>query len=250
MHRIIVAGLALALAGCGRGEEDFAVTVKRPLPAVFAALEGARLPHEVGVILPELKVEQSRPGEHELLYTVPGDGSFPATIRFRLEDGDGGRPTVVHTAVDVPPIQLKWQGGSMVISERKVENAVRSALEATASDLANGSNGSTATSELQTILFAIAAGTNAKLMAQVSKDGGPERLIEQRLGRLGGDFWNDRSASIAAGMPQRPRGDPARPALDPDADLRRNERAEQNALRDAARPMDDARGGSSNPSGY
>jgi hypothetical protein len=213
--------LALALTGCGAaGSEDFAVAIKRPLPTVYAALGTADIDAQALSAFPELKVVKTRPSEHEIVYTIPGDGGEPAVIRFQLEEtGDG---TLVHTAVDVPRIRVVFKGKEQVLSEWRVESMLRGILNRAAESMAMGSD-RISNSDMQGLLLALAIGTNKKLMAELEKD---PAALATRFAGLGGSFWNDYLAEADAETVDRTdgdraEGDRAEAAVDPEADAAR-----------------------------
>ena len=197
---------ALVMAGCGAaGEEDFAVAIKRPLPTVYTALGTADIDASALSAFPELKVVKTRPSEHEIVYTIPGDGGEPAVIHFQLEPADGGGSTVVHTAVDVPRIKVVLKGKQMVLSEWRVERMLHDILNRSAESMAAGSD-RISNSDMQGLLLALAIGTNKKLMAELEKD---PASLGARFGALGGRFRDDYLAADDAEHADRPQGDRA-----------------------------------------
>ena len=69
---------ALLLTGCGDSDaEDFAVEIKRPVEVVYAPLLAADV-SEARMVFPGITFQRSRPSDGEILYTIPGSGSFPA----------------------------------------------------------------------------------------------------------------------------------------------------------------------------
>jgi hypothetical protein len=251
MRRVFTAALlALALAGCGSaGGEDFAVAIKRPLPTVYAALGTAELSGEAIGAFPELKVVKTRPSEHEIVYTIPGDGGSPAVIRFLLEPADGGGSTLVRTSVDVPSIRVKFKGKEHVLSEWRVERTLRSILDRASESMAMGSD-RISNSDMQGLLLALAIGTNKKLMAELESN---PASLESRFAGLGGRFWDDYLAEKDAETADRPEGDRAQgdcaeADVDPNADAAKAQAAdapdtsEEPAAVAEAADADDARG--------
>lgn len=160
---------ALLLAGCGDsdGGEDFTVEIKRPVATVYAPLSAAD-PGLARLAFPGIAFERSRPSDTEILYTVPGTGSFPATIRLKLEpktDGSSQR-TIVHAAVNVPKVRARIDGQDKELSEWKIERQLQSLLKSTGSSLEMGSTGQSDTERLSSLLAAIAIATNEKFLAR------------------------------------------------------------------------------------
>ena len=248
MRRLVLAGaLALALSGCGgnRGAEDFAVMVKRPVASVFTAIGTATMPSEVRSLFPQLKIERTRPSDNEVLYTVPGDGAFPATIRFRFDAVEGGQATVVHAFIDVPSIKVTVGGKPMVLSEAKVERALSGYLKRMAESGA-GSSGF-GSSPMPKTLLALAIATNSKMLAEVQD---MEKHPEKLAGRLAGldAYFGDESDRYDAERDAET-VDSARPQSNPDRDSARaqmgqwGQRDREEEARDAAsRPMNEAQG--------
>lgn len=169
---------ALLLAGCGDGSdaEDFAVEIKRPVEVVYAPLLAADV-SEAQIVFPGITFQRSRPSDGEILYTIPGSGSFPATIRLKLEAKDGGQATIVHAFVKVPEVHATIGGKEMVVSERKIENALQGLLKATGRSLEMGSSAKSETAGLSTMLLAVAVATNEKQMARaLDLKNNPEKL--------------------------------------------------------------------------
>jgi hypothetical protein len=228
-------GPALLLAGCdgsGSDAEDFTVEIKRPAAVVFAPLLAADV-SEARMIFPGIGFQRSQPKDGEILYTIPGSGSFPATIRLRIEGKDGGAATVVHAFVKVPEVHATIGGQEMVVSERKVENQLQGLLKSTGRSLEMGSSAKTETSSLSTMLMAIAVATNEEQMARaIDLKAHPEKLTELLLAFSG---FNDTPEPSVNGSTIR--------TVDPDAAQQQREFArtetewkQQDALNEAAAP--------------
>jgi hypothetical protein len=167
------------LAGCGGGgAEDFAVAVKRPVAAVYAPLFAADVRY-ARFAFPGIGFERSRPSDSELLYTIPGTGAFPATIRLKLEPVNGGATTVIHAFVHVPPVHARIDGEEKVLSERKAESALQSLLKSMGRSLEMGSNAEADTTRLSAFLTGIAVATNeAYLTKALDFKAHPEKLAD------------------------------------------------------------------------
>lgn len=170
--------LAQLLAGCGGDTEDFTVEIRRPPAAVYAPLLAVDV-REARIAFPGIAFQRSRPADGEILYTIPGSGSFPATIRLKLEARDGGAATLVHAFVKAPQVHLALGGKDMVLNESKVERELQTLLNATGRSLELGSDARTGTRELSTLLFALAVATNEKQMARLlDYRNHPEKLTQ------------------------------------------------------------------------
>jgi len=225
---------ALLLTACGGSSdaEDFTVEIKRPVEAVYAPLLAADV-SEAQIVFPGITFQRSRPSDGEILYTIPGSGSFPATVRLKLEAKDGGQATVVHAFVKVPEVHATIGGKEMVLSERKIENALQGLLKATGRSLEMRSSAKAETSGLSTMLLAIAVATNEKQMARaLDLKNNPEKLTALLLAFSGS---GDASEPSVNGSAIR--------TVDPDAAQEQRESArseaewkQQDALNEAAAP--------------
>ena len=225
---------SLLLSGCGRGAKDFAVTVQRPVDKVAAAFGEIPLDSEFSQLVPGLKVVRTEPKPNEVLYTVPGDGKFPATIHLTFEPDANGQTTTIHAAVDVPSTTVEFAGKTMVISEVKVEKMLRDMLGSAKRKLESGGDIAAEKRDLGKVLTVLAIITDSKklrLAQDITKY--PEWYMSG-LGWIGGgdgDYAN------------YPYGDHAR-GEDPGAATRQDQYKEQAAQQDAAEPMEEARGDS------
>jgi hypothetical protein len=167
------------LVGCGGdGAEDFAVEVKRPVAAVYAPLSAADVRY-ARFAFPGIGFERSRPSDSELLYTIPGTGAFPATIRLKLEPATGGATTVIHAFVHVPPVHARIDGEEKVLSERKAETALQSLLKSMGRSLEMGSNAEADTTKLSAFLTGIAIASNETYLAKaLDFKAHPEKLVD------------------------------------------------------------------------
>ena len=218
----IAAQPALLLVGCDSDGEDFSIEVKRPAAAVYAPLSAA----DVGLAkyaFPGITFERSRPSDTEILYTVPGTASFPATVRLRLEPrtGSSGESTLIHASVDIPKVRAVIDGRPKELSERKVERQLSNLLDATRRSLEQGSSAQSQSAKLSSLLVAIAVGTNEKHLARALelKDS-PAKLMELLLAF---DSSSDQPEPDVDGREIR--------AVDPDAGLRTRDFAQARAER-------------------
>jgi hypothetical protein len=213
-------GSALLLAGCGSGSdaEDFTVEIKRPAAVVYAPLLAVDV-QEARMVFPGITFQRSQPAEGEILYTIPGNGSFPTTIRLKLEGKDGGARTVVHAFVKAPEVRLALGGKDMVLSERKIEGQLQSLLKSTGRSLEMGSSAKAETQELSTLMFALAVATNEKQMARLLDfKNNPEKLTQLLLAFSGLGGSSEPSVNGSAIR-----------SVDPDAAQEKREYAETDA---------------------
>lgn len=243
LHRILLVTFAsLLLAACGRGSEDFKLNIARPADRVEAAFDHAGLDTELTGLFPGLKVVRTKPADNEVLYTIPGDGSYPATIKLTFESGQDGKTTVVHAAIDAPSTKVDFDDKSMVLSEAKVEKMVRGILRSAGKKLEDGKDIASeqqAFSRLLTMLAIVTDSKQLKLAQDASKY--PEWY-------LSGLSWMSDGGSYDG--PAYPYGESAM-GEDPGATAERDEmrqrsadRQEQQKAEEAAEPMDDSRGDS------
>lgn len=228
----------LLLGGCGRGSEDFTVHIARPADRVKDVLGHAALDGKFTALFPGLKVERTAPSKDEVLYTVPGDASFPATIHLTFEALDGGKATVVHAAVDVPPVRLELEGKAKEISEFKVERALRKIVEDMRSKLEAGGDISQPSKDFSELLSALALVTDSKQL-KLALD--MERNPDWYMGSLGSIYDGDDGSEERGGEPAPAYGNPAY-GDDPNASARHQQYAEKERADEASRPMNDAQG--------
>ena len=57
---------------------------------------------ELAGLFPGLKIDRSKPEPGTVLYTIPGTGSFDATVQLTFTPANGGQGSVISVAVDVP----------------------------------------------------------------------------------------------------------------------------------------------------
>lgn len=236
LQRLWAAMLAvLLLGGCGRGSEDFTVRIARPPDRVMQALGQSGLDGEISGHFPGLKAERTSPSPEEVIYTIPGDSSFPAVIHFTFEGVNGNKGTVVHAAVDIPAVKVTLKGKSKVISEYKVETMLRALVEKVGSKLEEGGDTVAERKEFSQLLTALAVVTDSK---QLNRALDIESNPDWYMGGLnslydGEDYGGD--------GPVRPNGDyPV--GEDPNAPARQQEAKDRVRAAEAAAPVDDAEG--------
>lgn len=241
----LIASLALAACGLGRGEEDFAVTVEAPAARVESALDGISASGQFAELFPGVKAQRTRPSPGEILYTMPGTGDFPAQVRFRIVavggTGASAKGSVVHVAVDVPPVRTAITGQQMVLSETKVEHSVKALLEMAAAKLGRGERIDAERQQLSELFFILGVITDKEQLGRA------ETLRDNPAWVMGGSSWLDGMAEADAETPDVPLGDSPEPASNPDERLNANRRAEQSRLEAAAEPEDDTSGESTQP---
>lgn len=227
----------LLLGGCGRGSEDFTVHIARPADRVMEVLGHVQLDGELAGHFPSLKVDRTAPNKGEVLYTIPGDGRFPTAIHLTFEEVNGGKETVVHAAVDVPPVKVDFAGKDKVISEFKVERVLRDLIEEAGSKLESGVDTVAQRKQLSQLLTALAIVTDSRQLA-LAKD--MERNPDWYMGGFD---------SLYDGDDGEEPGDRAAPAYgnpaigeDPNAAAREQSYKDKARAADASAPMDEANG--------
>lgn len=247
-YRFVLAVLAsILLSACGRGSEDFAFRIERPADKVEAAFGKASIGGgELASMIPGLKLVRSEPAQNEVLYTIPGDGAFEATVKLTFEPVDGGKATVLHAAIDAPRSEVTFEGKAMVISETKVELMIGKVLRKAARKLENGADIASEQREFSQILAILAIVTDSKKL-RLAQD-----MTSYPEWYMSGFGWLAEAGDGPAGS----YGDPAIPE-DPGAAARREEYRQNDAEREArskaeeaSRPMDDADGDYAGPSEY
>lgn len=237
IHRIWLAfAAALLLTGCGRGSEDFTVRVARPAERVKSVLNSAELVSAVTRVFPNLKVNRSEPGENEVLFTVPGDGSFPAAIHFTYEPVAGGKETIVHAAIDVPSVKVTLEGKTKVISEYRVQKALHELVQKVGSKLEEGGDTAAERREFSEVLTALAVATDSKKLDRaLALASSPNWSMDGFDSIYDGEGMpNDMPASHPMG--NQPVG------TDPGAAVRQREEREREQMEEASAPMNEARG--------
>ena len=160
MRRLAVTALALALAGCGSGE-DFAVEIAGTPAETASALAGITFAEEKAT-LPGLKISTARSGDEAVTYTVPvidrpGHQAGAATVALRLEPVAGKTTTRVHADLDVPATKVMMGKGNQVLSESKIAAALERALSARDKAIA-----------VRSLLTSVAIGSNVELQASLN----------------------------------------------------------------------------------
>lgn len=243
LHRILLVTFAsLLLAACGQGSDDFQINVARPADRVEAAFDHAAIDPMMSGLFPGLKVVRSKPADGEVLYTIPGDGSFPATIKLTFRPGKDGKTTVVHAAIDAPSTKVDFEGKAMVLSESKVEMMVRGILRSAGKKLEDGKDIASeqrAFSQLLTMLAIVTDSKQLKLAKDASKY--PDWYMSG-LGWMseGGNYDGPAYPYGEAAMGD----DPGRAAEREESQQRSADREEKQKAEEAAEPMDDSRGDS------
>ena len=217
---------ALLVGGCGGGGgEDFAIVVERPVATVFAPFSQVDTGN-AGQIFSGLQVKKSRPSDNEVLYTIPGTGAFESTFRLTFEPAVGGATTIIHVAIDVPPVRAKIEGLDKVLSENKVEVVVRKLLESAGKSLEARGTASMESAEFSQLLTGVAIATNSKFLDRISEfKNDPEKMAAAMAALSGYDDYTP------ADMAENPRGD-APEAMDPNEAVREAEREEASQRRE------------------
>lgn len=250
---LLVIFASLLLAACGRGSEDFAMDVARPADRVEAAFDHAGLDSELTGVFPGLKVIRSKPAEGEVLYTIPGDGSFPATIKLTFQSSEDGKTTIVRAAIDAPPSKVDFDDKTMVLSESKVEKMVRGILRSAGKKLEDGQDIASeqrAFSQLLTMLAIVTDSKQLKLAQNMSRY--PEWYLSGLSWMSDGGGYDGPAFPYGDGSMGE---DPGTNAQREESQQRMSERDEKQKAENAAEPMDEtpgdsARGDYAGPSDY
>ena len=213
--------------------------IARPADRVIEVLGHAELDSAIASQFPGLKVERTQPAHGEVLYTIPGDGSFPAAIHLTFEAVNGGKDTLVHAAVDVPPVKVELGGNSKVISETKVERALKDLIESTRTKLEAGGDTAAPQKELSQLLTALAIVTDSRQLKLAQE---MQRNPDWYMGDLDSIYDNENDDDRdREDVPARADGRPA-VGEDPNAAAREQQYKEKERAEDASAPMDRAQG--------
>lgn len=229
----------LLLGGCGRGSEDFTVRIARPADRVMEVLGHAELDGLIASHFPGLKIERSQPASNEVLYTVPGDGRFPAAIHLTFEAASDGNETVVHAAVDVPPVNVELDGKAKVISETKVERVLKDLIESVRTKIESGGDTAGPQKDLSQLLSTLAIVTDSRqLKLAKNMERNPDWYMRDFNTLYDGEDEEDR------GQRDGPAPAYGNPAIgdDPGAVARQQQYNEKERAEDASAPMDQTRG--------
>lgn len=180
-----------------------------------------------------LKLQRTEPAKNEVVCTLPGDSAFPAVIHLTFESVEGGKATVVHTAINVPAIEIVLKGKTKEISEARVERAVKELVEKTGSKLEEGRDTMAERKELSQILTVLGIVSTSKQRRQFM-------ALEANPGSYMGN-WEALYDGSDSGVSALPYGRAAA-GVDPGAALREQEYREKERTSQAAAPMNDAQG--------
>ncbi len=234
--RICWAGLALLLLnGCGRGAEDFTLRITRPADRVATVLGHDGLDSELSRHFSGMKLQRAAPTKNEVIYTLAGDGAFPAVIHLTFEPVDGGKATVVHAAIDVPAAEIVLKGKTKEISEFRVERAMKKPVEKVGSKLEEGRDTAAERKEFSQILTVLEIVSNSKQLrrfAEMAENPGSFMRDWNEFYDGGGNYGDGGAQAYGR----------AATGIDPAAAVREQEYREKERISRAAAPMNDARG--------
>jgi hypothetical protein len=241
LRRLVIAAfVSLLLAACGRGSEDFATTIGRPADKVEAAFDNISADSEIAALVTGLKIARTNPAPGEVLYTIPGDGSFPATVKLTFEGSADGQSTVVHGAVDVPSTKVNFDGKPMVIDEGKVEKVIRGLVREAGKKLEKGEVIDTERRDLSRMLTVLAIITDSKKLRLATEISQYPEWYMDGLGWLSGIGGGSANPYSDADFPD----DPAAAARQDEYKQSASEREERNKAEENSEPMESARGDS------
>lgn len=231
---------ALLLTGCGKGGEDFTIETDRSPAQVIGLLREMRFTTEQQA-LKGFRIAMTRPGDREVVFTIPaverpGAATGESVIRLTLEPVRDGAATVIHAAVDVPPVRILMGQPNKVLSEFKVEKELRIALR----DLSS-------TKQLHDLLAAVAIASNVQLQSQMNAalrsgglGGNPFALSEDgEGGGFAGDSEAERGPRFGQGAAAEPMDDPAAALERQQETAERAEWRRREELESASAPMND-----------
>jgi hypothetical protein len=152
--------LLLALAACSG--EDIAVEVDRPADQVADALAGLQAGSVSDIALYKTQVFKARE-EADVVrfrFIAPKDGEHQfgtseANLTFRLEALEPGR-TRIEVDVDVPEMEAYSSGRNKVLSEQKVIDRLKSALDSYAAAVNGGGQSGPALAGIDGLLTSLA----------------------------------------------------------------------------------------------
>ena len=227
----------LLLSGCGRGGEDFTVRIDRPADRVAQVLGHSELDSELSGHFSGIKLQRAEPTKNEVVYTLPGDGAFPAVIHFTFEPVEGGKATLVHAAIDVPAVKIVLKGKAQEISETRVELVVKKLVENVGSKLEEGRDTMAERKEFSKLLTELGIVSNSKQLRLALAMGNNPNWSMGNWDALydGGSEYGEGGA--------QPYGRAA-VGVDPAAAVREQEYREKERISQAAAPMNDAQGDS------
>lgn len=169
----IVLGFSILFGGgyAAFGQQDFAVTVNRPVADTYAAISAV---HTFGSGLRDagvdnVQVKVSRPSDREIIFTIPSSAdSRGSRLAFTLEPIDGGRSTQVRAAIDVPAVPMPDDKQHRVLSESKVEAKFRDAIKGMADRLNAGQSVERAQYQLTFMLDVVALASNPEKVRRLN----------------------------------------------------------------------------------
>lgn len=186
-YRIALVALgSVLLSACGMAggnPEDFVVETRASPDKVVAALSGVSF-GETQMLFGKVPITRERPREGELAWTIQSSDftdkpGAPGKVALTLEPIDNGQGTRIHVAISVPPVKMLMGKANQVLSEQKVEQEFRKALDQLVGKLNSHSDTQGAATAIGRLLGAVAVAANPKLQAranQLEKD--PQALID------------------------------------------------------------------------
>lgn len=162
-----------ACGGAGGNREDFALETRVSPDKVVSALSQVNW-SEMQLALGALPIRYDRYHDGTLGWTIqssdvnrrPGE---PGRIVLTLAPLDGGSSTRIGVAVAVPPVRMVLGRKDKVLSEEKVEHAIRKVLEQLTKNLDSRRDTSYSAGALGGLIAAVAVAANPGLQVRANQ---------------------------------------------------------------------------------
>ncbi|APE27547.1 hypothetical protein [Aurantiacibacter gangjinensis] len=172
MKRLAALFLALPLAACGEGEEDFSVDVAlstSQAQAQLIAMDGGAMRSLVGLAPLRATIPEAGVLRYEFL---DAGGNAAGVLQYRIERLEENRSRI-HAALDLDSVEYEFDGEDMVVSEIRGENMLEQGMRVWADNVNASGYGSLADVNDALSVFSIAM--QPELMAQLND---PSAMME------------------------------------------------------------------------